>query len=93
MNRNPMNRVVAADDLHWNRVEGKYTTLSEPEVTVVLDVGVACGLKTEAELKILLRWAGVARMHTLLLKNLLEGRLRVGISKGGEVVFGPRADL
>ena len=72
-----LNKFIPADDLYWDKLEGKYITHSEEEIK---DIIFSC---------IILHWCTSVRVGELLLKGFLTGNVHIlGIDKDGEPIFG-----
>ena len=85
-----INKLIAADDLYWNDSDNKYAALSESEIQVILAGAYENGIEKESDLCQILEWATLARVGGLLLKNLLDNKIKIiGIDKDNEPLFGP----
>ena len=91
---NNINQIIAADDLYWSEFENKYVALSEEEINKILMVSFKNGIEKESDLCKVLEWATLARVGSILLKNLLEDRISItGIDEQNEPVFGQNLDI
>lgn len=85
---NPLNTIIPADDLYWSDVENKYIALSEEEIKIIIQKSVEDGFKEEKEILQILSWATNARVGFLLLKNLLNDKIKImGIDEDEEPLF------
>lgn len=91
MKNNPINRIIAADDLNWNELEGQYTVLSEDEIYNILSIGMSNGIESDSGLHSLISWATNAKVGNLLLKYLLEDKIKVSINESNEPIFAPKS--
>lgn len=86
-----LNKLIAADDLNWCEIEKKYVALSKEELDSVLINGVADGFLGEQDLIKIVNWATNAKVGQILLKNYLEGKIKVaGFDEAGEPLFGSK---
>lgn len=83
-----LNKIIAADDLHWNDLEGKYTAISPEELDTILKNSIENNITNEDDLFNIVNWATNARVGEILLKNYLEGKIKIfSIDENGEPYF------
>ena len=86
-----LNKLIAADDLNWCEIEQKYVALSKDEIDSALINGVNDGFSSEQDLIKIIDWATNAKVGQILLKNYLEGRIKVmGFDETGDPLFGSK---
>jgi hypothetical protein len=86
-----LNKLIAADDLNWCEIEEKYVALSKEELDTILINGVTEGFSNEEDLMKIVNWATNAKVGQILLKNYLEGRIKVaGFDETGDPLFGSK---
>lgn len=89
MHNNIINKIIAADDLHWCPMENKYTALSMEELDLILKTSLDNDITEEKELIQIVSWATNARIGEILLKNYLQGKIKImGFDETGEPTFG-----
>jgi len=83
-----LNKIIAADDLHWNNMEEKYTAISPEELDTILKNSIENNITDEDELFKIVSWATNARVGEILLKNYLQGKIKIfGLDENGEPYF------
>lgn len=83
-----INKIIAADDLHWCPLENKYTALSMEELDTLLTNSIESDVVEEDDLFQIIKWATNARVGEILLKNFIEGKIKISsIDEFGEPVF------
>lgn len=82
-----LNNIIAADDLHWNENEKKYTALSSEELNNILLNCIDQGITEENDMVNIVAWATNARVGTILLKNFIENKVKISVDKDGETYF------
>lgn len=83
-----INKIIAADDLHWCPMENKYTALSMEELDSILKNSVENDITEETDLFTIVSWATHARVGEILLKNYIQGKVKIaGFDETGEPVF------
>jgi hypothetical protein len=86
---NDINQIIKLDDLHWNEDEQKYVSLSQEEITKILEATFIAGQserKTSVAKKVV-DWATLARVNHLILQGVLAGRIKVSAEKNKELQF------
>lgn len=84
-----LNKLIPADDLHWDETEGKYIALSQDEIGEVINVALENGFQEEEEIMKILNWATSVKVGDILFKNFLKGQLSIVDFDQEEPVFGP----
>jgi hypothetical protein len=83
-----INKIIPADDLHWNEEDNKYVSLSNEDVDNII---VACAKQDITEFEDIykvVQWAGLVKVGEILLRNFLDGRIKIlGFDKS-EPYFG-----
>jgi hypothetical protein len=84
-----INKIIAADDLHWCEEEQKYISLSKEDVDQLI---AACSNQDMTEFEDMykvIQWAGIVRVGQILLKNFMSGKIKItGFDIDGEPYFG-----
>ena len=83
------NKIIPADDLHWNEDEQKYVAISQKQLRDIILKCIEQGIiKTEDMVK-MTDWATSLNVGNILLKNFLSGNLVVvGFDEFKEPLFG-----
>lgn len=83
-----INKIIAADDLHWCPLENKYTALSMDELDTILQNSIESDIVDEDDLCRIVKWATNARVGEILLKNFIENKIKIiGLDEDGEPLF------
>jgi hypothetical protein len=86
-----LNKIIAADDLHWCPPENRYTALSMEELDIILLNSIKNNINDEKDLYQIVKWATNARVGEILLKNYMEGKIQIhGFDDTGEPIFGSK---
>jgi hypothetical protein len=84
-----INKLIPADDLHWNEDENKYVAVSQEEIDEII---LKCVEQETSELEDIMKminWAVLVNVGNILLKNFLSGRVGlVGFNENDEPCFG-----
>lgn len=72
-----INKLIAADDLHWSEEENRYVSLSDDEINLIIMTCVEQGIKEEKYIYKMVKWAGQVRVGSILLNNFLNNRIKV----------------
>lgn len=81
-------KLIPADMLHWNDTDGKFTFLTEQEISTIIENCLKAGAE-EDEVVIFVRHMENARMSELLLKRLISGDVNISFNEAGEIVWIP----
>jgi hypothetical protein len=83
-----INKIIPADDLHWNEEEKKYVSLSDEEINSIIATCISQNIKEEKNVYKIVKWAGLVRIGNILLDNFLKDRLDVmGFDNNDEPLF------
>jgi hypothetical protein len=83
-----LNKLIPADDLHWDEAEQKYIALSQDEVADIINATLENGFEEEEDIIKVLNWATGVKVGDILLKNLLNGQLSISdFDDDGEPLF------
>lgn len=86
-----LNKLIAADDLHWCEDEQKYTSISKEELDEVIINCFNGNIKEIDEVMKVVNWAILVKTGTILLKNFVEGKISiVGFDEQDEPLFGEK---
>jgi|688.fasta_scaffold21476_2 hypothetical protein len=84
-----LNKIIAADDLHWCSEDNRYVAISVDELNTLLTNSVESGITDENDLYQIVKWATNARIGEILLKNFMERKIKIfKIDENGEPMFG-----
>lgn len=90
MSHNPLvNRIIAADDLHYDSREGRFVSLSEKEVDEIITKCLENGLNEAAQIHKVVAWVGALRIGQLLYRSFMAGQVRVTGIHDKEPLFAP----
>ena len=92
MYKNIINKVIPADDLHWDSSENKYVSLSEEETREITMACVRQGITEIDEVFAVVSWCGAIRVGNILWKNFLNGSVNINGFDGVEPLFSARKD-
>jgi hypothetical protein len=82
-----LSEIIQTDDLHWNRTEKRFVSLSEEELDKIVMACVTCGIEDDDLIIKMVRWAEEIRTGNLLLKGVLEDRLGILFKEENEPSF------
>lgn len=86
-----LNKLIAADDLHWNEHENKYVAISHEQLKEIIFKCVEQGIVETNEIVKMTDWATNIILGNILLKNFLTGSVNlVGFDNLNEPVFGEK---
>jgi hypothetical protein len=72
-----LNKLIPADDLHWDETDKKYIALSQDEVADIINAALENGFEEEDDIMKILNWATGIKVGDILLKNFLNGQLSI----------------
>jgi hypothetical protein len=83
-----INKIIAADDLHWDDTENKYIALSDDEMNDIIARCLDNAMTGEKEILAVLNWCTSVKVGNLLMKNFISGNIAIEkIDTDGEPVF------
>lgn len=84
-----LNKFIPADDLYWDKHEGKYITHSEEEINDIITSCIKNNITEQNDIMKVFHWCTSVRVGELLMKGFLTGNVHIlGIDKDGEPIFG-----
>lgn len=83
-----INKIIAADDLHWCEEEKKYVSLSNEDVEKIIFSCVEQNITDFDDIYKVIQWAGLVRVGEILLKNFMQGKIRITGFDNSEPNFG-----
>ena len=83
------NKLIAADDLHWNEEEQKYIALSSDEIDKIIMLCQDQDFDFDETYKAI-QWANLSRVGSLLLKNYLSDKIEILGFENEEPFFGEK---
>lgn len=84
-----INKIIAADDLHWCEEEKKYVSLSKEDVDQIISSCIEQDIVEFEDMYKVIQWAGLIRVGEILLKNFIEGKIKInGFDESNEPYFG-----
>lgn len=86
-----INRLIAADDLHYDPQQRKYVSLSSEEMDEIIKKCLELGINDD-EIKKVVAWCSYVRVGQILQRSFLAGRLKITGFSGIEPLFTPRGD-
>lgn len=87
-----INRIIAADDLHYDAEERRFVSLSQEEVQEVVKQCQDNGMTDHAQIKQTVQWCGFVRVGEILYRSFLSGRLKINGFSNGDPLFSPMGD-
>jgi len=84
-----VNRLLAADDLHWDELQGRFVSLSQEQVHEIVATCADRGITDPDEIKLVVGWVSGVRISELLRDAFLSGRLKIAGFSDGEPLFSP----
>jgi hypothetical protein len=85
---NIINKLIAADDLHWCEFEKKYTSISEEEIRQVIQSAHKNNIFELDDVMKLIDWAVLVKTGNILLNYVLSDRINIVGFDNNEPVFG-----
>jgi hypothetical protein len=84
-----LNKIIPADDLYWDKSEGKYIAHSQEEIDSILTSCINNDITDQDEVMKVLNWCTSIRVGELLMKGFLTGKIVVlGFDEHNEPLFG-----
>ena len=83
------NRLIAADDLHYDKEERRFVALSQQEVNAIIAQCSESGITDHDQNKNVVRWVTSVRVSQLLHSSFMSSRLRIVGFSGDEPLFSP----
>lgn len=84
-----INRLIPADDLHWDDQQSRFASLSHDEVDEIVAKCTEQGIMDHDQIRQIVEWCGFVRIGLLLRDAFMSGRVRiVGVGADGPY-FGP----
>jgi hypothetical protein len=84
-----LNKLIPADDLYWDKHDGKYIAHSEEEINSILTLCLENGITDQSEIMKVFNWCTSVRVGELLMKGFLAGKILIlGIDQNDELIFG-----
>jgi hypothetical protein len=84
-----INKIIAADDLHWCEEEKKYVSLSKEDVDQIISSCIEQDIVEFEDMYKVIQWAGLVRVGEILLKNFMQGKIEItGFDESNEPLFG-----
>lgn len=84
-----INRLIPADDLHWDETQGRFASISQEEVSAITARCTEQGIIDHDQIRQIVEWCGFVRIGVLLRDAFMSGRVRIsGIGDDGPY-FGP----
>lgn len=84
-----INRIIAADDLHYDESQRRYVSMSPEEVREIVARCRRNGLSDDDLINKYVRWCGELRVGQILHRSFLNGNLRITGFDGEEPRFSP----
>jgi hypothetical protein len=85
-----INRLIPADDLHYDASQRRYASISPAEVEEIIVQCRQNGLTDDALIEKYVRWCGVVRVSQILCRLFRNGSLQITGFVGNEPQFAPR---
>jgi hypothetical protein len=78
MSHSPLiNRIIAADDLHYDASQKRFVSLSETEVDEIIVKCLENGIGNAAQVQQVVAWVGALRVGQMLYRAFMTGQVRV----------------
>lgn len=87
-----INRIVAADDLHYDAKERRFVSLSNEEIGAIVKQCQDIGMTDRGLITQTVQWCGTVRVGEILYRSFLSGRLRIHGFSDGAPLFSPMGD-
>lgn len=84
-----INRIIAADDLHYDAAQGRYASLSAEESHAIMSMCLENGITDHDQINTIVQWAGSVRIGEILYRSFMSGRIRIAGLSGDEPLFAP----
>lgn len=88
-----INRLIAADDLHYDADEGRYVSLSKEEVNAIIRRCQELGINDCPQITKTVAWVGYVRVVKILVQSFMAGRLKITGFNGSDPCFAPQGDV
>lgn len=75
--KNIVNKLIPADDLHWDEAESRYASLSGEETEEIIMKCLEAGMSEISDINKFVQWCGFVRIGQILMKNFMSGSLKV----------------
>jgi hypothetical protein len=84
-----INRLIPADDLHWDERQGRYASISQEEVEEVIARCTEQGITDHDKVRKIVEWIGFLRIGVLLRDAFMSGRVRIAAIGDDGPYFSP----
>lgn len=88
-----INRLIAADDLHYDADEGRYVSLSNEQVNAIIRRCQELGINDCKRITKTVAWVGYVRVGQILERSFMAGRIKITGFNGSDPCFAPRGDV
>ena len=72
-----VNRLIAADDLHYDPQQGRFCALSQNELDRIITTCLDRGLSDFDTITKIVQWCGYVQIGELLRKSFMSGRVKI----------------
>lgn len=87
-----INRIVAADDLHYDAKERRFVSLSSEEIGPIVKQCQDIGMTDHGLITQTVQWCGTVRVGEIRYRSFLSGRLKIHGFSNGAPLFSPMGD-
>jgi len=88
MYKHLINNIIPADDLHWDKVDNKYVSLSEKETQEIIAACLDQGMIEITDVCKVVQWCGYVRIGQILWRNFLQGSISIcGFDENDDPLF------
>ena len=87
-----INRLIAADDLHYDAEERRFVSLSQEQVQAIVKQCQDIGMTDHGLITQTVQWCGTVRVGEILYRSFLSGRLKIHGFSDGAPLFSPMGD-
>jgi hypothetical protein len=88
-----INRIIAADDLHYYGTEKRFAALSQEEMAEIVSKCAESGITDKDDVYKVVRWYCGVRIGEILYRSFLSGQLKVTGFVDDEPTFAPSDTL
>lgn len=83
-----LNKIISADDLHWDDTENKFIALSNEDIQEIILACLDNAIDDDHRITQVLNWCTEVRVGQILMKNFLNNNIAIAnIDDNGEPLF------
>lgn len=83
-----LNKIISADDLHWSDIENKFIALSSDDIQEIILMCLDNAIDDDKKITDVLNWCTEVKVGQILMKNFLNNNIAISdIDQDGQPLF------